>query len=49
MMTVHFYWIGAIPAMIFYSLFRAKAARLISHLEAVSADLLTLIVHKKDV
>jgi biopolymer transport protein ExbB len=40
--------IVGIPAMIFYSYFRGRTSKLISDLEAVSADMLTHLIQKKN-
>ncbi|MBU0678785.1 MAG: MotA/TolQ/ExbB proton channel family protein [Verrucomicrobia bacterium] len=39
--------IVGIPAMIFYAYFRGRTSKLLSNLESASADLLTLLIHKK--
>jgi biopolymer transport protein ExbB len=38
--------IVGIPAMVFYAVFRGRSSKLLSGLEAASADLLTTLVHK---
>ncbi|NCC52572.1 MAG: MotA/TolQ/ExbB proton channel family protein [Spartobacteria bacterium] len=37
-----------IPAMMFYAYFRGRSSKLVSSLEAVSADLLTQLVHEEE-
>jgi biopolymer transport protein ExbB len=37
----------AIPAMVFYSLFRGRLAKLTANLEVVAADIITTLTHRK--
>ncbi len=48
LITTAFGLIVGIPAMVFYAFFRRKSAKVISHLESASADILTAVLSKRD-
>jgi len=47
LVTTAFGLIVGIPAMMFYAFFRRRSSKLVSHLEAVSADVLTALLSKR--
>lgn len=49
LITTAFGLIVGIPAMVFYAFFRRKAAKVVSHLESASADILTALLSKRDI
>ena len=47
LVTTAFGLIVGIPAMLFYAFFRRRASKLVSHLEALSADVLTALLSQE--
>lgn len=48
LITTAFGLIVGIPAMVFYAFFRRRAAKVVSHLESASLEILTVLLSKRD-